>query len=148
MGWVSRSLFPYQKSIPTHEKLFAVGKKVAQRPLFNLIFFLGWGWPWVGEFDGFIIIFICFPTQQNSVVSQTPYTRHIYKNYGSYYVPGNINILRPPCLYSSGIYHVNIYKNACVDRQVELTGKTYLRFLASPWKQATWKTDTAMLIMI
>ena len=25
-------------------------------------FFFGLGWPWVGEFDGFIIIFICFPT--------------------------------------------------------------------------------------
>ena len=29
--------------------------------------FLGLGWPWVGEFDGVIIIFICSPTQQNLV---------------------------------------------------------------------------------
>ena len=58
-GWVTflAVCFLQKKTIPTHEKLFAVGKKVAQRPLFNLIFFLGWGWPWVGEFVGFIIIF-------------------------------------------------------------------------------------------
>ena len=31
------------------------------------IFFSGWGWPWVGEFVGFIILFICLPTQQNLV---------------------------------------------------------------------------------
>ena len=30
-------------------------------------FFLALGWPWVGEFDGFITIFTCFPTQQNLV---------------------------------------------------------------------------------
>ena len=34
---------------------------------FNL-FFLGLGWPWVGEFVGFIIIFSCFPTHQNLVL--------------------------------------------------------------------------------
>ena len=33
---------------------------------FNLIF-LGLGWLWVGEFVGFIIILICFPTQDNLV---------------------------------------------------------------------------------
>ena len=46
----------YIKSIPAHEKAFAVLEKVAEMPLFNLIF-LGLGWPWVGEFVGFIIIF-------------------------------------------------------------------------------------------
>ena len=52
----------YTKPMPTHKKLFAVGKsvrcgkEVAQMPRFNL-FFLGLGWPWVGEFVGFIIIF-------------------------------------------------------------------------------------------
>ena len=56
----------YIKSISTHEKIFAVGKKVAQMPLLTY-FFVGLGWPCVGEFDGFIIIFTCFPTQQNSV---------------------------------------------------------------------------------
>ena len=30
-------------------------------------FFIGLGWPWVGELIGFIIIFVCFPTQQNLV---------------------------------------------------------------------------------
>ena len=41
------------KSMPTHEKLFAVGKS-GPNSTFNLIF-LGLGWPWVGEFVGFII---------------------------------------------------------------------------------------------
>ena len=36
---------------------------------FNL-FFIGLGWPWVGEFVGFIIIFTCFPTQHNFGKSQ------------------------------------------------------------------------------
>ena len=49
------------KSIPTHEKLLAVGKS-GPIATFNL-FFLGLGWPWVGELVGFIIIVICFPTQ-------------------------------------------------------------------------------------
>ena len=31
------------------------------------LFFLGLGWPWVGEFDSFIITFVLFPTLQNSV---------------------------------------------------------------------------------
>ena len=39
---------------------------MAQMPLLTS-FFLGLGWPWVGEFDGFIIIVTCFPTQQNLV---------------------------------------------------------------------------------
>ena len=60
----------YIKSIPTHEKIFAVGKS-GPNATFNLIF-LGLGWPRVGEFDGFFIIFICFPTQQNLVNRQHP----------------------------------------------------------------------------
>ena len=28
-----------------------------------MLIFLGLGWPWVGEFVGFIVMFICFPTQ-------------------------------------------------------------------------------------
>ena len=55
----------YIKSILSHEKVFAVGKS-GPNATFNLIF-PGLGWPWVGEFDGFIIIFICFPTEQNLV---------------------------------------------------------------------------------
>ena len=38
---------------------------------FNLIF-LGLGWPWVGEFVAFIIIFTRFPTQQNLVYCKLP----------------------------------------------------------------------------
>ena len=33
---------------------------------FNLIF-LGLGWPWVGEFDGFIVILSCFSRQHHLV---------------------------------------------------------------------------------
>ena len=64
----------YVKPILTHEKLFLLREKVAQNATFLTYFFLGLGWPWVGEFDGFIIIFICFPTQQKLVyqVSQAP----------------------------------------------------------------------------
>ena len=40
-------------------------------PLLNLVF-LGLDWPWVGEFVGFIIITICFPTQQNEVNREHP----------------------------------------------------------------------------
>ena len=66
MGWVSCSLFlSHIKSIPTHEKIVAVGKS-GPNATSNLIF-LGLGWPWVGEFVGFMIIFTCFPTQQNLV---------------------------------------------------------------------------------
>ena len=46
------------------KKKIAVGKKVAQMPTFNLIL-LGFGLALgCGEFVGFMIIFICFPTQQ------------------------------------------------------------------------------------
>ena len=56
-GWVNGFLYSvsYIKPFPTHEKLFAVGKS-GPNPTFNL-FFLGLGWPWVGEFVGFIVIF-------------------------------------------------------------------------------------------
>ena len=40
------------KSIPTHEKIFAVGKS-GPNATFNL-FFGALCWPWVGEFVGFI----------------------------------------------------------------------------------------------
>ena len=53
----------YIKPIPSQEKIFAVGKS-GPNATFNL-FFLGSGWPWVGEFVGFIKIFKCFPTQQD-----------------------------------------------------------------------------------
>ena len=63
----------YIKPIPTHEKIFAVGKS-APTATFNLIF-LGLGWPGVEEFVGFIIIFICFPTQHNLVNRKHPNVR-------------------------------------------------------------------------
>ena len=61
--------------MPTHEKLFAVGK-MAQMPLLTSVF-LGSVGPWVGEFVGFIIIVICSPTQQNLVIiANMPSTRN------------------------------------------------------------------------
>ena len=38
---------------------------------FNLIL-VGLGWPWVGEFVGFMIIFVCFLTQQDLVYRKHP----------------------------------------------------------------------------
>ena len=61
----------YIKSIPTHEKVFAVGKS-GPNATFDLIC-LGLGWPWVGEFVGFIISTgICFPTQHDLVNREHP----------------------------------------------------------------------------
>ena len=71
----------YIKPIPTHEKLFAVGKS-APNDTFDLKF-LVLSWPWVVEFDGFIVIFGCFPTQHNLVHRKHPVTReHNYQNPG------------------------------------------------------------------
>ena len=50
----------YIKSIPTHEKVFAGGKSGPNATC--SLTFHGLSWPWVGELDGFIIIFLCFPT--------------------------------------------------------------------------------------
>ena len=58
------------QSQPT--KNYWLWEKTSPNATFNL-FFLGLGWPWVGEFVGFIMRFTCFPTQQNWVKSQTPY---------------------------------------------------------------------------
>ena len=63
-GWVEFLVvcFLYKlKYQPT--KKYLLWEKVAQNATFNLIF-LGLGWPWVGEFVGFLIIFL---TQQNMV---------------------------------------------------------------------------------
>ena len=49
---------------------------MAQLPLFKpfFFFFLCWVGPWVGgSFVGFIVVFICFQTQQNFGRSQKPY---------------------------------------------------------------------------
>ena len=47
---------------------------------FHLIF-LGLGWPWVGKFDDFIIIFICFPTQHNLVCRKHPTVEEPYNGW-------------------------------------------------------------------
>ena len=62
----------YIKSIPTHDKSFAVGKSGPNATFDLILLGLGLGWPWVGDFVGFIIIFICFPTQHNLVISKHP----------------------------------------------------------------------------
>ena len=65
LGQVSCGLFHIQsKSQPTKKKK-AVAKS-GPNATFNL-FFLGLGWPRVGEFVGFIMAFICFTTQHNLV---------------------------------------------------------------------------------
>ena len=58
------------KPIPTHEKIFVVGKS-GPNATFSLNF-LGLGWSWVGEVVGFIIIFVCFLTQQDLVYRKQP----------------------------------------------------------------------------
>ena len=60
----------YIKSIPTHEKLFAVGKS-GPNATFSLIF-LGLGWPWVGDFVGFITILNVFSNPTELGKSQAP----------------------------------------------------------------------------
>ena len=56
---------------PKPTKKYLLWEKVAQMPL-SAYFFLGVGWPWVGEFVGFIIILICFPAQHNLINSKHP----------------------------------------------------------------------------
>ena len=51
-------------------KFLAVVKS-GRNATFNVIFH-GLGWPWVGEFVGFIILFTYFPTQQNLVNRKHP----------------------------------------------------------------------------
>ena len=65
-GWVRflAVCFSY-KTNPNPRKTICCGKKVAQMPLWAY-FFLGLGWPWVGEFDGFIIIII-YVSQPNRI---------------------------------------------------------------------------------
>ena len=59
-GWVGFVVvFSLRKVNPNRPKIICCGKKVAQMPLFGLTF-LGLGWPWVGEFVGFIKIFYVF----------------------------------------------------------------------------------------
>ena len=62
LGWVSCSLFPlsYTKPIPTHGRNIGCMGKSGPYAAFKL-FFLGLGWPWVGEFIDLIIFFISNP---------------------------------------------------------------------------------------
>ena len=66
LGLLVVCFLPVYKTNPNRRKVIYRGKKVTQNATFTL-FFLGLGWPWVGEFVGFIIILRCFPTQQNLV---------------------------------------------------------------------------------
>ena len=54
------------KTNPNPRKNICCGKKSGPNATFSL-FFLGLGWPWVGEFDGFMLIFVLFSTQYNLV---------------------------------------------------------------------------------
>ena len=45
----------YTKINPNPRKIICCGKKIGPNATFDLIF-LGLGWPWVGEFVGFIVI--------------------------------------------------------------------------------------------
>ena len=74
LGWVSCSPFPIIKSIPTRKKSFDA-RKSGPNATFSLIF-LWLGWPWVGEFFGFMTILTCFPTQQNFANGKHPNYDH------------------------------------------------------------------------
>ena len=67
-------------------------------------FFLGWVWPWAGEFDGFIIIFICFSTRQNLVYRKHPIyctvRKHLPNSNSKYYfVPETATVLDEDATY-------------------------------------------------
>ena len=67
----------YIKPIPTHEKIFAVGKKKKWPECLVLsYFFLGWVGLGLGSFVGFTIRFTCFPTQQSLVNRKHPSLLH------------------------------------------------------------------------
>ena len=73
VSWVRLVTCFLHEILPTHEKMFAVGKS-GPNATFKIVL-LGLGWPWVGEFVGFIIIFTCFPIQLNSVIRKHPFVR-------------------------------------------------------------------------
>ena len=55
-GWVGFRVACFLYKInPNPRKIFAVGKSGPNATL--KLFFLGLGWPWVGEFVGFVIMF-------------------------------------------------------------------------------------------
>ena len=62
----------YIKSIPTHEKSLAAGKKSGGPKMPLLTYFFLWlGWPWVGDIVGYTVIFICSPTPTEPGRSRT-----------------------------------------------------------------------------
>ena len=60
------------KTSPNPRKTIFCGDKVAQMPLSTYFSWVGLGWPCIGGFVGFIIIFLCFPTQQKLVNRKHP----------------------------------------------------------------------------
>ena len=71
-GWVGCLVVCFLCEIDPNprKKHFAVGKSGPEWATCNL-FFRGLGWPWVGEFVGFVTIY-SFPTQQNLVNRKHP----------------------------------------------------------------------------
>ena len=74
-GWVRllAVCFLY-KTNPNPQKISYCGKNVAQMPLLNLIF-LGLGWPWVGEFVGFIKYLHAFQPNIIWYIAKHPITK-------------------------------------------------------------------------
>ena len=75
VSWVRLVTCFLHEILPTHEKMFAVGKS-GPNATFNPVF-LGLGWSWVGlvlgwEYVVFIEICVCFPTQQILVNRKHP----------------------------------------------------------------------------
>ena len=66
----------YIKSILNQRKNICCGKKKWPEMLLSACFFLGLGWPWVGEFVGFMMTFICFPTQQHWYIANVLIHKH------------------------------------------------------------------------
>ena len=86
VGIGSLSSVSYQvcKTNGNPRKIIFVGNS-GPSATFNL-FFLWFGWLWVGEFVGFMIIFTCFPTQQNLVYRKHYYEFYLYQVYTYRYV--------------------------------------------------------------
>ena len=78
-GWVRFVVVRFlYKTNPNPPKNICCGQKSGPRATFNPVF-LGLGWPWVGEFVGFIIIFYLFSnptefrTSENTIKHTTSY---------------------------------------------------------------------------